>query len=105
MAESKDKDEESKRLSRMELEAMAQAAMREGLSKEQVAYEQWVDTQPIGDLVSWDEMAGKERRKWVEEHMGEKAELVVEVQVVGERGENVRVLAGMLVFGLFRGIF
>jgi hypothetical protein len=59
---------EAKRISRMQLEAMAQGAMRDGLSKEQVAYEQWVDTQPIGEVVSWDEMGEEGRRGWCLEH-------------------------------------
>lgn len=56
-------------LSRMQLEALAQVALRSGLSKEQVAYEQWVDTQPIDGVVSWEEMCVEERRTWCLEYM------------------------------------
>jgi hypothetical protein len=53
----------------MQLEALAQEALREGLSKEQVAYEQWVDTQPIESVMAWDEMGVGERTAWIVEYM------------------------------------
>jgi len=64
-------EQEAKRLHfpRMQLEALAQEALREGLSKEQVAYEKWVDTQPIEGVVAWDEMGVGERTAWVVEYM------------------------------------
>jgi hypothetical protein len=92
-----DHDEALKQRSRMELEAMAQAATREGLSKDQVAYEQWVDTQPIENVVAWDEMGEEGRRKWVEEHMGGKVEFVVEVQAAVEREGNVCISSGTFI--------
>ncbi len=84
---------------------MAQATVREGLSKEQVAYEQWVDTQPIDDAVAWDEMGEEARMKWVAEHMGDKEELVVEVQEVVEKRGNFCLSFGMFLFGLFYVLF
>lgn len=77
---------ETKLLSRMELEAVAQAAMREGLSPEQVAYEQWVDTQPIEEVVAWDDMGEKGRREWVEKHVEKEGK---EVLVVCDEGASV----------------
>jgi hypothetical protein len=64
-------EQEAKRLHfpRMQLEALAQVALREGLSKEQVAYEQWVDTQPIESVMAWDEMGVGERTAWIVEYM------------------------------------
>jgi hypothetical protein len=53
----------------MQLEALAQEALRERLSKEQVAYEKWVDTQPIEGVVAWDEMGVGERTAWIVEYM------------------------------------
>jgi hypothetical protein len=80
--------EETKRLSRMQLEAIAQVAMREGLSKQQVAYEQWVDTQPIEEALSWDEMGEEEKMGWCLEHLGEHVEGIEGRQKGGE-GERV----------------
>jgi hypothetical protein len=54
----------------MQIEAIAQVAMREGLSEEQVAYEQWVDRQPLGAVVAWDEMGDEERGMWCREILG-----------------------------------
>jgi hypothetical protein len=54
----------------MQLEALAQVAMREGLSADQVAYEQWVDGQPLGDVVGWEEMGEGERGVWCREVLG-----------------------------------
>jgi len=54
----------------MQLEALAQVAMREGLSAEQVAYEKWVDGQPLGDVVGWEEMGEGERGVWCKEVLG-----------------------------------
>jgi hypothetical protein len=48
----------------MQLEALAQVAMRECLSADQVAYEKWVDGQPLGDVVGWEEMGEGERGVW-----------------------------------------
>jgi hypothetical protein len=81
--------QEAKRLSRMQLEAIAQVAMREGLSKEQVAYEQWIDTQPIEEVLSWDEMGEEERKGWCLEHLGEDVEGIEEGQR-GGLGERVK---------------
>ena len=74
----------------MQLEAIAQVAMREGLSKEQVAYEQWIDTQPIEEVLSWDEMGEEERKGWCLEHLGEEAGVAEEERRVeeGERAED-----------------
>lgn len=60
-------EDETKLLSRMHLEALAQAAMRKGLSPEQVAYEQWVDTQPVDDVKDWEDMKLKEKSAWCKE--------------------------------------
>ena len=79
---------ETKLLSRMELEAVAQAAMREGLSPEQVAYEQWVDTQPIEDMVAWDDMGEKGRREWIEKNMEKDGKEVLVVCDEGARTEK-----------------
>jgi hypothetical protein len=96
---------EAKQLSRMELEAMAQVAMRDGLSKEQVAYEQWVDTQPIEDVVAWDEMGEEARKNWVVEHLSENLERVSEVQANVEQGGKACFSTGMLFFDRFATIF
>ncbi len=54
----------------MQIEAIAQVAMREGLSEDQVAYEKWVDGQPLGDVVGWEEMGEGERGVWCAEVLG-----------------------------------
>lgn len=54
----------------MQIEAIAQVAMLKGLSEEQVAYEQWVDRQPLGAVVGWEEMGCEERRVWCREVLG-----------------------------------
>lgn len=54
----------------MEIEAIAQVAMRECLSEEQVAYEQWVDGQPLGAVVGWEEMGDEERGVWCKQVLG-----------------------------------
>ncbi len=54
----------------MQIEAVAQVAIREGLSEEQVAYEQWVDRQPLGAVVGWEEMGDEERGRWCLEVLG-----------------------------------
>jgi hypothetical protein len=69
-----DGGKEEKRLSRIQLEALAQVTLREGMSKEQVSYEQWADTQPIESVVAWDEMGETERRGWYLEFMMSYAE-------------------------------
>jgi hypothetical protein len=101
---------ETKQLSRMELEAVAQAAVREGLSAEQVAYEQWVDTQPIEEVVAWDDMGEEERREWVEKNMGREVVdlvdgrgsveqgVVVSVGATAEHGELPLTPSGMWLF-------
>ena len=75
-------EDETKLLSRMHLEALAQAAMREGLSPEQVAYEQWVDTQPVEEAVAWEEMGLKEKSAWCKEVLGR------ELGEMGQGGEE-----------------
>jgi hypothetical protein len=54
----------------MQIEAIAQVAMREGLSEEQVLYEQGVDRQPLGAVVGWEEMGVEERGRWCREVLG-----------------------------------
>ncbi|KAE9366766.1 hypothetical protein N431DRAFT_548513 [Stipitochalara longipes BDJ] len=88
---SRSSEQEAKRLSRMQLEAIAQVALREGLSREQVAYEQWVDRQPIGEVVSWEEMGIEGRVRWCLEFIGGCPGAEVECGkggIVGEEGRT-----------------
>lgn len=65
---SEHESDKEERKPRMQLEAMAQAAMMDGLSKAQVVYEQWVDTQPIEEVTPWDEMEEDAKKEWCVEH-------------------------------------
>jgi hypothetical protein len=73
--------------------------MREGLSEEQIAYEQWVDRQPLGDVVGWEEMEEGEREDWCREVLGREwkgegygegeKSMIVEPTGEGEQSEAV----------------
>ncbi|KAN0092189.1 hypothetical protein V8E51_018036 [Hyaloscypha variabilis] len=63
--EQQEEEHRSKRPSPIHLSSLALSALRSGMSREQIAYEQWVDRQPIGEVKGWEEMGGEERGEWM----------------------------------------